>query len=51
MILLKIVAVTGYGQPADRERSRAAGFDDHVVKPMSLDVLRRLLDYCPAVAG
>ena len=41
---LKIIAVTGYGQPSDLERSRAAGFDDHIVKPMSLDVLRRLLD-------
>ena len=48
---LKIIAVTGYGLPSDRERSRAAGFDDHIVKPMSLDVLRRLLDDQPAVGG
>ncbi len=27
-------AVTGYGQPEDRLRSRAAGFDSHLVKPL-----------------
>lgn len=37
------VAVTGYGQPSDRQRSRAAGFDHHVVKPVGLDDLRNLL--------
>lgn len=30
-----IVAVTGYGQESDRERSRAAGFDAHLTKPVS----------------
>jgi two-component system CheB/CheR fusion protein len=39
----RIVAVTGYGQPSDRARSREAGFDDHVVKPVSLQNLRRVL--------
>jgi signal transduction histidine kinase len=29
-----IVAVTGYGQPDDRARARAAGFTDHVTKPV-----------------
>lgn len=28
-----LVAMTGYGQPEDRERALAAGFDDHLVKP------------------
>jgi signal transduction histidine kinase len=32
----KLVAVTGYGQVADRERALAAGFDLHFVKPVSL---------------
>jgi signal transduction histidine kinase len=32
----KVVAVTGYGQATDRDRSRAAGFDLHFVKPVSL---------------
>jgi signal transduction histidine kinase len=35
----RIIAVTGYGQDADRERSRQAGFDSHLVKPVNLDVL------------
>jgi signal transduction histidine kinase/CheY-like chemotaxis protein len=30
----RIVAVSGYGQAEDRERSRAAGFDDHLLKPV-----------------
>jgi signal transduction histidine kinase len=41
---LRIVAVTGYGQPSDRMRSRVAGFDDHIVKPVRVDVLQRVLD-------
>jgi CheY-like chemotaxis protein len=34
---LRLVAVTGYGQPSDRDRSRQAGFDEHLVKPVELD--------------
>ncbi|PWT84866.1 MAG: hypothetical protein C5B57_04050 [Blastocatellia bacterium] len=34
-----IIAATGYGQQADRERSRAAGFDHHLVKPIDLNTL------------
>jgi CheY-like chemotaxis protein len=30
----RIIAVSGYGQPKDRERSREAGFDLHLVKPV-----------------
>ncbi|HET7400571.1 MAG TPA: ATP-binding protein, partial [Usitatibacter sp.] len=30
----RVIAVTGYGQPSDRERSSAAGFDHHLVKPV-----------------
>ena len=37
------VALTGYGQAEDRERSTAAGFHAHMVKPVDLDVLDRLL--------
>jgi signal transduction histidine kinase/DNA-binding response OmpR family regulator len=40
---IRLVAITGYGQEADRERSRAAGFDAHLVKPVDLDELRVLL--------
>src|SRR5262245_50489297 len=38
-----LVAVTGYGQDSDRARARAAGFDHHLVKPVDLNRLRRLL--------
>jgi len=31
---LRLVAVTGYGRREDRERALAAGYDDHVVKPI-----------------
>jgi signal transduction histidine kinase/CheY-like chemotaxis protein len=40
---LKLVAVTGYGQKTDRERSRQAGFDAHLVKPVSVDELLGLV--------
>jgi signal transduction histidine kinase/DNA-binding response OmpR family regulator len=39
-----LVAVTGYGQPSDRERSRAAGFEDHIVKPVEVHQLTARLD-------
>ncbi|MEY4577059.1 MAG: hypothetical protein RL701_1762, partial [Pseudomonadota bacterium] len=38
-----LVALTGYGSPADRERSRAAGFDAHMVKPIDTSRLFELL--------
>jgi CheY-like chemotaxis protein len=38
-----LVAVTGYGQEGDRVRAREAGFDHHLVKPVDLDGLRRLI--------
>ena len=41
---IRLVAVTGYGQPSDHERSRAVGFDAHLVKPIALDELARVLD-------
>jgi CheY-like chemotaxis protein/anti-sigma regulatory factor (Ser/Thr protein kinase) len=37
-----VVAVTGYGTDEDRIRSRAAGFDEHIVKPVQPDVLHEL---------
>jgi DNA-binding response OmpR family regulator len=38
-----LVALTGWGQEEDRQRSREAGFDDHLVKPLDLDALMRVL--------
>lgn len=40
---LKLYAVTGRGQDDDRERTRAAGFREHFVKPVSPDILRDAL--------
>jgi PAS domain S-box-containing protein len=41
---LKIVALTGWGQEADRVRSRAVGFDHHLVKPVDPADLCKLLE-------
>ncbi|SDD17104.1 hybrid sensor histidine kinase/response regulator [Paraburkholderia lycopersici] len=38
-----LVALTGYGQPEDREQTRAAGFDHHLVKPASVEEILRLI--------
>jgi len=38
-----LVAVTGYGQESDRARTREAGFDHHLVKPIDLDRLQAVL--------
>jgi len=40
---ITIVALSGWGQEADRESSRAAGFDGHLVKPAGPDELMLLL--------
>jgi PAS domain S-box-containing protein len=39
----RLIALTGWGQEADRARTREAGFDHHAVKPVDLPTLRRLL--------
>jgi CheY-like chemotaxis protein len=39
----RLVAVTGYGQESDRRRSREAGFDDHVVKPVHFDAIEAIV--------
>ena len=38
-----LIALTGWGQSEDRERSRAAGFDEHFVKPVDISTLQSLL--------
>ncbi len=39
-----LIALTGYGQAADRAASREAGFDEHMVKPVQTDDIMRYLD-------
>ena len=38
----RIYAVTGYGRDDDVRRSRDAGFDEHLVKPVDLETLQRI---------
>jgi CheY-like chemotaxis protein len=38
-----LVALSGYGQDRDRERSREAGFDHHLLKPVDVDALQQVL--------
>ncbi len=41
---ITLVALTGWGQDSDRRRSREAGFDSHLVKPLDMDKLTELLE-------
>jgi CheY-like chemotaxis protein len=38
-----LVALTGYGTPEARERSRQAGFDHHLIKPVNADTLEEIM--------
>jgi len=40
---MQLVALTGWGQESDRRRSREAGFDHHLTKPVDMDELERVL--------
>lgn len=39
----RLIALTGYGLPADIQEARRAGFDDHLVKPLNYPDLERIL--------
>jgi CheY-like chemotaxis protein len=39
----RLIAVSGYAQPEDKERSAAAGFSAHLVKPVDFAVLKKAL--------
>lgn len=40
---IRLIALTGYGQPADKERAMQAGFDTHLLKPIAPAVLAETL--------
>ena len=40
---ISLIALTGWGQDEDRQRSAAAGFDHHLVKPADIEQLRQIL--------
>jgi signal transduction histidine kinase/CheY-like chemotaxis protein len=46
----RLVAVSGYGHDADLARSRAAGFDVHLGKPVAMDVLVNVLGSLPTTS-
>jgi CheY-like chemotaxis protein len=37
---VRLIALTGYGQPADGQRAREAGFNEHLLKPLAPEALR-----------
>ncbi len=42
-----LIAITGWAQDSDKARSRAAGFDHHLTKPVEPDLLIELLGPAP----
>ena len=46
-----LIALTGWGQETDRHRSKQAGFDHHLVKPVDQDELMKVLASLPARLG
>jgi signal transduction histidine kinase len=40
---IRLIAITGYGQPEDRARSHEAGFDLHLTKPVTPEEMHRVL--------
>ncbi len=39
-----LIATSGYGQPEDKAKAKAAGFDEHFTKPVNLDQLKSLIE-------
>ena len=44
---IRLVALTGFGQDADRQNAIESGFDEHIVKPVDIKVVERLLHSNP----
>jgi two-component system, sensor histidine kinase len=42
---VRLIALTGYGQPADSQRALQSGFDTHLLKPLAPDTLRDTVAY------
>jgi DNA-binding response OmpR family regulator len=40
----KLIAVSGWGHTSDRKKTADTGFDDHLVKPVDLDAVLRLVE-------
>ena len=40
---INLIALTGYGQQDDKQKARAAGFDHHLTKPVSVGDVKKLL--------
>ena len=40
---LVLAAMTGYGQESDKDKSKSAGFDHHLVKPADFEKVRPIL--------
>ena len=40
---VRLIALTGYGQESDRQRTRAAGFHHHLVKPVDFQALEQVV--------
>ena len=47
---MTLIAVTGHGRDEDRRQALEAGFDHHLLKPVSADHMRVLLDQLPSRA-
>ena len=48
---ITLVAVSGLGSAGDKQRAHAAGFDFHLVKPVAIAAVERILDECEAARG
>ncbi len=48
---IRLIALTGFDEPEDRQKAREAGFDAHLAKPMDVEALLRLFPGPKSEAG